>query len=120
MLPRTGDYPAGNFLSAEIARVAYEANRAYCKLFKDDSFHSWEDTTRWQRDAAIKKVIFYRENPLAILQETEYRGKAPATEWRIQGEVLVTTPQAAQLKELLFKAIVQTMTALDTEESIPE
>jgi len=38
-----------------IAKICYEANRAYCQEIGDDSFVPWEDAPGWQR---VKDSIF--------------------------------------------------------------
>lgn len=42
----------------QIARVAHEVNRAYCKALGDDSQEVWELAPQWQRDSAIVGVKF--------------------------------------------------------------
>jgi len=46
-----------------IARVCYEANRAYCLSHGDTSFMPWDDAPQWQRDTNIAGVAFHHENP---------------------------------------------------------
>ena len=45
------------------ARVAHEANRAYCQAIGDDSQLPWDDAPQWQRYSAINGVRFHRANP---------------------------------------------------------
>jgi hypothetical protein len=45
----------------DIARVAYEANRAYCATIGDYSFQTWELAPAWQRQTNIKGVRFHLE-----------------------------------------------------------
>ncbi len=47
----------------QIAKVAHEANRAWCAVNGDDSQTSWEDAPDWQRESAIAGVKFHSENP---------------------------------------------------------
>lgn len=47
----------------EIARVAHEANRAYCETLGDDSQPFWEDAPQWQRDSALAGVEFHAGHP---------------------------------------------------------
>lgn len=54
----------------DIARVTFEANRAYCSSIGDDSFQKWEVAPEWQRETNIKGVRFH----LATLRE----GSQPA------------------------------------------
>ncbi len=49
----------------DIARVCHEANRGYCAALGDHSQLSWETAPQWQRDSAIKGVLFIHENPKA-------------------------------------------------------
>jgi RyR domain len=43
----------------QIARVAHQANRAYCETIGDTSQSSWEFAPKWQRDSAINGVEFH-------------------------------------------------------------
>ena len=47
----------------QIAKVAHEVNRAYCKALGDMSQQAWENAPEWQRNSAIKGVAFHRANP---------------------------------------------------------
>lgn len=47
----------------DIAAVCHEANRAYCAVLGDHSQPHWLDAPQWQRDSAIKGVLFHRETP---------------------------------------------------------
>ena len=49
----------------QIARVAYEVNRAYCQALGDNSQPKWEDAPQWQRDSAMLGVQLHTENPNA-------------------------------------------------------
>lgn len=48
-----------------IARICHEANRAYCISLGDTSQTRWHEAPSWQRESAIKGVMFIQENPLA-------------------------------------------------------
>lgn len=48
-----------------IARVAHEANRAYCQSIGDFSQPIWAEAPDWQRTSAINGVKFHLDNPLA-------------------------------------------------------
>lgn len=41
-----------------IARVCHEANKAFCAAHGDHSQKEWEYAEVWQRESAIKGVIF--------------------------------------------------------------
>ncbi|SRR3989339_1622459 len=45
----------------EIARVAHEINRAYCKALGDDSQPTWENAPEWQKDSARNGVKAHLE-----------------------------------------------------------
>lgn len=47
----------------QIAQVAHEINKAYCEAIGDNSQTSWEDAPQWQKESAVKGVIFHMENP---------------------------------------------------------
>lgn len=46
-----------------IARVAHEANRAYCQTLGDDSQPPWDEAPEWQKASARAGVRFHFENP---------------------------------------------------------
>lgn len=43
----------------EIARIAHETNREYCKLLGDHSQEEWDDAPEWQQQSAINGVQFH-------------------------------------------------------------
>lgn len=47
----------------DIARVAHEANREYCRTLGDFSQIEWFGAPAWQRDSAINGVKFHLNNP---------------------------------------------------------
>jgi hypothetical protein len=47
----------------DVARVCYEANRAYRLALNDDSQKPWDEAEQWQRDTNITGVKFRRDNP---------------------------------------------------------
>jgi hypothetical protein len=48
---------------ADIAKVTYEANRAYAQTLGDNSFAPWDEAPDWQKETNIKGVEFRRNNP---------------------------------------------------------
>jgi len=48
-----------------IAYVCHEANRAYCESIGDYSQKCWAAAEQWQRESAIKGVVFALANPNA-------------------------------------------------------
>ena len=49
----------------EIARAAYEINRAYCEALGDRSQLQWEEAPEWQKKSMIAGVEFHLDNPAA-------------------------------------------------------
>ena len=45
------------------ARVAHEANRAWCVANGDMSQPTWEEAPDWQRESALMGVRFHIDNP---------------------------------------------------------
>ena len=43
--------------TAAIAKIAHEANRAYCESLGDFSQDRWSDVLQWQRDSAMNGVL---------------------------------------------------------------
>ena len=50
-------------LVRQIAKIAHEANRAYCETIGDMSQPLWKDAPDWQRDSAMSGVAFHLRNP---------------------------------------------------------
>ena len=47
----------------QIAELAHETNRLYCRLIGDNSQPTWSNAPMWQRDSAISGVKFHLKNP---------------------------------------------------------
>lgn len=47
----------------QVAKIAHEVNRAYCKAIGDDSQPSWDDAPDWQKQSAVNGVNFHHANP---------------------------------------------------------
>ena len=47
----------------QIAKVAHEVNRAYCRALGDTSQPVWEDAPERQRNSVVHGVAFVRANP---------------------------------------------------------
>ena len=47
----------------QIAKIAHEVNRAYCKAIGDDTQSIWENAPAWQRESAINGVKYHAANP---------------------------------------------------------
>lgn len=46
----------------QIARIAYETNRAYCQSIGDNSQPPWEEAPLWQQTSVLKGVEFHLRN----------------------------------------------------------
>lgn len=46
-----------------IAIVCHEANKAWCSVNSDESQKSWDEAEEWQRESAVKGVLFKLDNP---------------------------------------------------------
>lgn len=106
-----------------IARVAHEANRAYCATLGDMTQPAWDDAPQWQRDSAISGVAFLVNRPDAgagALHENWRKEKIEAG-WTYgpvkhpeakQHPCLVPfdeLPREQQAKDFLFGAVVHAL-----------
>lgn len=53
----------------EIAKVAYEVNRAYCESIDNPSGSPWNYADKWQKESAISGVKYRLENPNATPED---------------------------------------------------
>ena len=107
----------------EIARVAHEVNRAYCRALGDFTQSPWELAPGWQRDSALDGVQFHMDHPDAgpsASHEAWMREKIEDG-W-VYGPVKLVSvkehpclvsfdrlPQEQQVKHYLFKAVVRSL-----------
>lgn len=106
----------------QIAKVLYEANRAYCETIGDYSFKpGWENAADWQKDTIIKGVHFHLENPFASesMSHDSWLKEKAATGWKYGPVKDVEKkehpcflpyhqlPIEQRVKDYLFKAIVK-------------
>lgn len=68
----------------QIAKVAHEVNRGYCKALGDFSQPKWEDAPDWQKSSAINGVDFHRQNPSAGVEHShaEWFREKEANGWK--------------------------------------
>jgi len=107
----------------EIARVAHQVNRALCSAFGDYSQPSWEDAPEWQRESAIKGVVFRQQNPNEPIsaQHDAWMDEKLAAGWKY-GEVkdaeakthpcirpFHELPREQQAKDWVFVAVVRAL-----------
>ena len=107
----------------DIARVAYNVNRAYCEAMGDRSFGPWDLAPDWQKDANRAGVKFHLENPDAPPRASHesWRDMKTADGWKY-GPVKNTDkkehpcmmpfaalPPEQRAKDHLFKAVVDSL-----------
>jgi len=106
-----------------IAIVCHQANKAWCEANDDKTQKDWDDAEQWQKDSAIRGVIFKLENPNAG-SDAQHNAwsKDKFTDGWVYGEVkdaekkthpcLVSfdkLPEFQQKKDALFCAIVDSL-----------
>lgn len=106
--------------TSSIARVAHEANKAYCESIGDNSQVSWGVAPQWQRDSAIAGVQAHLDNPDMTPEQSHESWLAvkEADGW-VYGEVKDADnkthpccvpygelPSKQQVKDKLFSSIV--------------
>lgn len=104
----------------KIAKVCHQANKAWCESNGDFSQKDWDEAEEWQRQSAIKGVLFKLENPEAgnSAQHESWMAQKEAEGW-VYGETknaeLKTNPcmvpyhqlpEVDKKKDALFAAIV--------------
>ncbi len=114
--------PAQASLIAAIARVAHEANRAWCKANDDFTQAPWDIAPGWQKDSAMAGVLFHLENPDAgdSASHDNWMAQKIADGW-VYGETkdpnatppthpclvpFEDLPHQQQVKDALFRSIV--------------
>ena len=104
----------------EIAIIAHEVNRAYCKAIGDNSQLTWYFAPEWQRESAVKGVEFIRKNPmLSPAASHEAWCKEKEADGWVYGPIKVPEnkkhpclmpfddlPQAQRAKDYVFQAVV--------------
>ena len=109
-------------LTIAIARVAHEANRAWCEANGDMSQSSWNYASGWQKESAIKGVLFHLENPDAGSRASHdnWMAEKIAAGWVYGSEKsphanppthpcivpFDQLPKVQQIKDAIFRAIV--------------
>ena len=106
-----------------IAIVCHQANKAWCEVNGDKSQKDWNEAEEWQRDSAIKGVMFALNNPDApdSAQHDAWSEDKKAHGW-VYGEVkdaeakthnclvpFEELPEHQQKKDKLFRAIVNAL-----------
>ena len=110
-------------LVSQIAKTCHEVNRAYCQSIGDNSQAPWEASPEWQKQSIINGVIFHLDNPGAgpdSSHENWLKDKAKdGWTWGAEKDVekkqhpcfvpYRELPAAQQLKDSLFKAVVDSL-----------
>jgi hypothetical protein len=109
----------------QIARIAYEANRTYCKTISDNSFGEWEDAPDWQKETLYNGVRYHMAHhkagttPVSSESHENWLAEKERTGWKY-GPVkdpekkehpcfvpYDQLPPEQRLKDYLFGAIVK-------------
>ena len=106
-----------------IAMICHEVNRGYCEAIGDTSQTPWSEAPPWQRESAVKGVLFVLDNPDAppSASHDSWLAEKKATGWKY-GPVkdpekkehpaflpYAELPQEQKIKDYLFKAVVEAM-----------
>jgi len=117
-----------------IARICHEANRAYCASIGDNSQFPWDAAPIWQRESAIRGVVFAMQNPTAPpsakheawvtdkVNEGWTYGPVKDPEQKTHPCIVPYSmlPKAQQEKDALFKAIVNAMAPAEPETMVAQ
>lgn len=109
--------------NTSIAKICYQANKAWCEVTGDNSQKDWEEAEDWQKESAIKGVAFRAANPDAgnDAQHNSWMkekgdvgwvyGKTKDTEAKTHPCIVPfeQLPEFQQKKDALFCAIVDAL-----------
>lgn len=109
--------------TAQIARACHEINRAYCEAIGDHSQPAWESAPKWQKESAMAGVEYALANPKATpasvheswLEQKRAAGwsygnvKNPDLKEHPCFVPYNQLPKAQQIKDHLFRAVVNTL-----------
>ena len=110
----------------QIAKVCHEVNRAYCASLGDNSQPEWSAAPEWQRESALKGVLFHIEHPDSKPSNSHesWLAEKYAAGWKFgptkdpekkEHPCFVPyerLPKEQQAKDHLFKAIVSALAPL--------
>ena len=111
-----------------IASVAHNVNRAYCQRTGDDSQAPWSEAPVWQQDSARNGVRMHLANPDATAEDSHISWlaqkvaegwvygpvKSPETKQHPCIMPYSELPAAQQIKDSLFKAVIDSLRHLAT------
>jgi hypothetical protein len=107
-----------------IAKIAHEANKAYCQTIGDNSQPAWEDAPEWQRTSAVNGVKFHLDHPDSQPEDSHWSWLEvkKADGWKY-GPVkdpekkehpcyvpYAELPEAQRIKDYIFTGIVKSTT----------
>lgn len=107
----------------DIAKIAHNANKAYCETIGDPSQPYWEEAPEWQRASAISGVRYHLANPDAKPSESHesWLEEKRKDGWKY-GEVkdpdkkehpcyvpYDQLPKEQKIKDYLFKGIIDSL-----------
>lgn len=109
----------------DIAQVAHETNRVYCRILGDNSQPPWGEAPDWQKESAISGVEAYvndpgitpeksHENWMRLKQETGWKyGELKDPDKKEHPCMLPYTelPPEQRIKDALFLGIVKALSS---------
>lgn len=119
----------------DIARIAYEINRAYCASLGDDSQVPWEDAEDWQKESTLAGVAMHLANPDATPEQSHEAwlqhkladgwtyGETKDPEKKLHPCCVPydELPQEQKSKDYLFKAVVAVLKDIpDVDEAVAD
>jgi len=119
--------------TVQIARVAHEANRAWCMANNDYSQPQWDEAPDWQRNSAIMGVEFHIANPNAgdSASHDSWMKQKEKDGW-VYGEVkdesvkthpcivpFSDLPDIQQKKDSLFRGIIHALAPVIEDSASP-
>jgi hypothetical protein len=107
----------------QIARIAHQANKAYCESLGDFSQPDWETAPSWQQNSALYGVVFLMEYPDAppSASHDSWFAQKEAEGWRYGPVKDVEKkehpcmlpyrelPADQRIKDVLFQAVVRAL-----------
>ncbi|HDZ27766.1 hypothetical protein LCGC14_1355200 [marine sediment metagenome] len=117
----------------DIAKVCHDANKSFCEIIGDESQLPWIDAPQWQRSSSVDGVIFNLNNPggppsgsherwlMVKAAEGWKHGKNKDPEAKTHPCILPfdKLPEEQQIKDHIFKAIVNGLAIFCTDERQP-
>lgn len=115
-----------------IAKIAHQANKAYCEGIGDNSQVNWDEAPEWQRGSAMQGVQFHLDNPTAgaSASHDSWLAVKEAEGWKY-GEVKDSVkkehpcyvpyeklPLAQKIKDYIFKGIVHSFIDAEADEVV--